>query len=90
MPDRLAQAGRHAAIAGASAATTTMMSDATAHAVKRSKEQFTADMRKLLDDAKRYLGDVCWRLEGEDELIYGHRGELQRIDRVFLLSLYSL
>lgn len=84
MPGSLVQAGRHPAAAGANAATTTVMSDATARAVKRSKEQFTADMRKLLDEAKRYLGDVCWQLEADDEIIYGHRGEPQMLDYRFV------
>lgn len=51
------------------------MSDATALAIERSKQQFTADMRKLLNEAKRYFGDVSWRLDGDDEVIYGHRGK---------------
>lgn len=59
--------------AGNAAAST--MSDATALAIKRSKQQFTSDMRKLLNEAKTYFGDVSWRLDGDDEVIYGHRGE---------------
>lgn len=50
------------------------MSDATAQVIKRSKEQFITDMRRLLNEAKRHFGDVCWRLDGDDEVIYGHRG----------------
>lgn len=73
MSSALPVKGRHAG-----ADVTQSMSDATAQAVKRSKEHFIADMRKLLSEARRYLGDVCWRLDGEDEIIYGHRGELQQ------------
>ncbi|KAK9898579.1 hypothetical protein P389DRAFT_35667 [Cystobasidium minutum MCA 4210] len=52
------------------------MSDATAQVIKRSKEQFITDMRRLLNEAKRHFGDVCWRLDGDDEVIYGHRAIL--------------
>lgn len=68
------QAGAGVTASGNTSSTT--MSDATARAIRRSREQFVADMRKLLSEARRYLGDVCWRLDGDDELIYGHRGEL--------------
>lgn len=64
-------------VGGAGVATNTM-SDATAYAIKCSKAQFIEDMRRLLEEAQRYLGDVSWRVDDDGEVIYGHRGELLR------------
>lgn len=76
MNAREAAAARTAGtVAGASGAASTM-SDATAYAVKSSKTQFITDLRKLLEEAQKYLGDVCWRLDDDGEVIYGHRGKL--------------
>lgn len=83
---RLVKSGRPPA--GNAAAST--MTDATALAIKRSKQQFTSDMRKLLNEAKRYFGDVSWRLDGDDEVIYGHRGESAMKPRCILYILTQL
>lgn len=52
------------------------MSDATINAIRRSRQEFVTDMRRLLEEAKQYAGDVAWRLEGDGEVIYGHRGKV--------------
>lgn len=54
------------------------MSDATINAIRRSKQEFLMDMRRLLEEAEQYCGDVAWRLEGDGEVIYGHRGKVVR------------
>jgi hypothetical protein len=76
---QLARAGRNkdegkSSNAAASSSSAGAMSDTTLRAVAQSKDQLIKDMRVLLSEAQRYFGDVCWRLEGDDEILYGHRG----------------
>ena len=45
-----------------------------AKAVRASRAAWIDDLRLLLRDARTRYGDVCWRVEGNDDEIYGHKG----------------
>lgn len=45
-----------------------------AKAVRASRAAWINDLRLLLGEARTRNGDVCWRVEGNDDEIYGHKG----------------
>lgn len=60
-------------------------SQATRRAVAASRAGWIQDLRELLRDAQRRFSDVAWRIDGDAELIHGHKGELTT-DRAVLIQ----